>query len=446
MDERGVANQPTSQLVIGDKRLPLKIVRTVIFSVALILIGVGIGYQYHELSGKIPVLAEGTGKNYPKQLTHDQLDFTLFWQVWEALHSTYLDPEQLDDQALIYGAIQGMTAAVGDPYTVFLPPTENQRTKEDLNGAFDGVGIQLGYKRDTLAVMTPLDDHPAIRQGVKAGDLILNIKDESKGIDEDTAGMSLQEAVSLIRGEKGTAVTLTLYREEKGTFDVTIRRDTIVIPSVEYEIGDFVDEAWQEQADGEVLWIKVRRFGDRTPEQWAEAVNIMIQNREQLSGIILDLRNNPGGFLKGAIDLASDFIPEGLVVEQEGRSENQVFEVTKRGRLLGVPVVVVLNGGSASASEIMAGAMRDRIQAPIVGEQSFGKGTVQEAVDLQNEAGLHITTSRWLLPSGDWIHETGITPDYEVTLPETDSASDSAQIPDTQLQKAVDVLKTIVQE
>ena len=242
-------------------------------------------------------------------------------------------------------------------------------------------------------------------------------------------------------GKKGTPVTLTLFRESKGQWEVTIVRDTIVIPSVEIEVGNWGNEGWVKDEKGTVAWIKVRRFGDNTQAQWDQAVNQITTMMGQLKGIVLDLRNNPGGYLEGAVSLASDFIGEGVVVNQQGRLETKTYQVDRRGRLLGMPVVVLINGGSASASEILAGALRDRVQAKLVGERSFGKGTVQEALDLSSKAGLHVTTAKWLLPNGDWIHEEGLKPDVEVKLAETTSASASADMVDKQLQQAITTLE-----
>jgi carboxyl-terminal processing protease len=367
----------------------------------------------------------------------------MFWEVWDTLERSYLNKEDIDYEKMIHGAIQGMTSSLGDPYTVFLPPQENKRAKEDLNGEFEGVGIQLGYKRDTIAVMAPLDGMPAIKVGVRAGDLITNIKDEAREIDTDTIGMTLPEAVLLIRGPKGTPVTLTLYREGTGSFEVSIVRDTIVVPSVELSIGywDEVNEEWVESSDGDVAWIKLRRFGDRTKAEWDVAVRQILARESSLDGVVLDLRNNPGGYLMGSIDLASEFIMEGVVVQQQGNDKTETFKVSRIGRLPRVNLVVLVNGGSASASEILAGALRDRIGAKLVGERTFGKGTVQEVVDMRDGAGVHVTTSRWLLPNGDWIHDDGINPDVVVELPDLPVGADIEEMVDTQLKASVKVLK-----
>jgi carboxyl-terminal processing protease len=419
-------------------RVSLGVVRNLVLASALILLGWGVGYG---MAGGSVENAVGLRSN-PMPLQRDELDFRMFWEVWDTLEASYLEPEDIDYQKMINGAIKGMTSALGDPYTTFLPPADNKRAKEDLNGSFEGVGIQLGYRRDTIAVMAPLDEMPAIKQGVRAGDLILNIKDEAREIDTDTIGMTLPEAVLLIRGPKGTPVTLTLYREDRGTFEVEIVRDTILVPSVELSVGDWDEEAseWVESSDGKVAWIKLRRFGDRTRAEWDEAIRDIIRLEPQLDGVVLDVRNNPGGYLMGAIDLASEFILDGVIVQQQGRTGTETFEVSRIGRLPRVNMVVLMNGGSASASEILAGALRDRIGAVLVGERSFGKGTVQEAVDLRDGAGIHVTTSRWLLPSGDWIHEDGLEPDVIVELDDVDMATDSAELVDRQLERAAELV------
>ncbi|OGV95637.1 hypothetical protein A2W24_07110 [Microgenomates group bacterium RBG_16_45_19] len=427
-------------LRVGRRRWPLTLIRNGLMGVTLVVLGAGLGYAwaFKQINQtQIPSVLKAW-RQAPEQmkLDKDGLDFSLYWQVWETLEKNFLETEKIDPKEMVYGSIQGMTAALGDPYTVFLPPEENQQTKEDLNGEFDGIGVQLGYKRDTLAVMAPLEGHPAIKQGVKAGDLILHIKDEQKQLDVETAGLTLPEAVTMIRGKKGTPVTLTLYREDKGTFEVTIMRETIAIPSVEWEYGEVTDKGWVKQTNGTIAWLKLRRFGEKTQPEWDEAVADIVKHRDNLKGVVLDLRNNPGGYLTGAIDLASDFIPEGVVVQQQGRAETQTFKVTRRARLINLPTVVVINGGSASASEILAGALRDRLQVKLVGERSFGKGTVQEAIELADQAGLHVTTARWLLPNGDWIHEDGLKPDVEVTLPD-EVASEAANLKDSQLEAAV---------
>lgn len=343
-----------------------------------------------------------------EKINKSEIDLGLFWQVWDKLGESYLIKENLKPKEMVWGAIKGMTASLGDPYTVFLPPDDNQSTKEELSGAFEGVGIELGFKDKTLAVVAPLAGMPAEAAGIKAGDYIFHIKDELKGVDTETTDMSLPEAVKLIRGKKGTEVALTVLHEgETETKVIKLRRDTIVIKSVVLE--------WQGEGKNVAL-LKLSRFGDRTQSEWDEAVREILKHN-QVKGIILDLRNNPGGYLNGSVALASEFLSPGqIVVRQESaKGETETFSVTKTGKLLTQPLVVLVNKGSASSSEILSGALRDNRRAKLIGEKTFGKGTIQEALDVAEGAGLHVTTAKWLLPSGQWVNETkGITPEIEV--------------------------------
>jgi len=323
-----------------------------------------------------------------------------------------------------------------------LPPSDNQASKEDLNGEFDGVGIQLGYKDgNRMVVVAPLSGMPAEKAGVQAGDYILHIKDDAKGIDMDTQGLSLPEAVKNIRGSKSTNITLTLLHEGASQpYSVELKRDTIIVPSVEVKFGYLDNGSWKLEDNGKsaaktVAWLKLSRFGDLTNKQWDQAVDKIINN-SRCTGVILDLRNNPGGYLNGAVSLASEFLDEGtLVVKQENADGSEVNLKTNRpGRLVKTPLFVLVNKGSASASEILAGALRDWNRGKIVGENSFGKGTVQEAMDLRGGAGLHVTTAKWLLPKGEWINKTGIAPDITVAMDEKDPTRD------LQLEKGAEIL------
>jgi len=370
----------------------------------------------------------------------ENVDFSLFWQVWDRLEENYLEKEALKPAEMVYGAISGLVASLKDPYTAFLPPQANKESKEDLAGEFEGVGIQLGYKDSALAVIAPLSGTPAESAGVKAGDLIVKIKDEQKGIDKETGGMSLPEAVSLIRGKKGTAVVLILAREGvKEPFEVEIVRGTIIVKSVEVEIKNVKCQMSNVKCQ-QVAHLKLLRFGERTNQEWEEAVYKIQDTRykiQDFKGVILDLRNNPGGFLNGAVWIASEFLDKGVVVQQDG-GENGVetFSVNRQGKLTDIPLVVLVNEGSASASEIVVGALKYHGRAKLVGEKTFGKGTIQEAQDLEGGAGLHITIARWLLPDGSSVDKEGIKPDFEVKMDEKDSTKDS------QLEKAVEVLIT----
>ena len=355
-------------------------------------------------------------------------DMGLFWTVWGRLEDQYLDPKAIDPKKMVYGAIEGMTQALGDPYTSFFPPTENTRSKEDLSGEFSGVGIQLGFVDKTLAVMSPLPDNPAIKAGIKAGDLIIRIKDEQKKVDKDTNGININEAVDLIRGKSGTEVILTIYREKdkEPTKEFKLTRQTILVPSVTLE--------WVGEKKNIPL-LKVNKFGEKTAAEWDKSVKEILAKKTGM-GVVLDLRNNPGGYLQRAVDLGSEFIADGLIVSQAGKTETENFRVNRQGRFVGQNLVVLINKGSASASEILAGALRERVGAKLVGENSFGKGTVQEAEELPGGAGIHITIAKWLLPSGKNIHGEGLKPDVEVKyeVNEKDSKADN------QLDKAIEVL------
>ena len=357
-------------------------------------------------------------------------DFSLFWTVWDKMNAEYVDKTALDAAKMVNGAISGMVAAVGDPYSVFLPPQENKEAKEDLGGSFEGVGIQLGFRDGQLAVVTPLEGMPAIKAGVRAGDYILHIKDEAKKIDKDTDGMSLPEAVKLIRGSKGSEVELELLHNNNGekSYTVNLVRETIVVKSVQLET-----------IDNNVAWIKLTRFGDLTQDEW----NAIVSSLGEVRGVVLDLRNNPGGYLEGAVYIAGEFLPAGKnVVSQQSGDGTKIDDAVKRnGRLLKEKLVVLVNKGSASASEILAGALQDYKRAKIVGEQTFGKGSVQQPEDFPGGAGLHVTIARWLRPNGDWIDKKGITPDVVVKYEPDENASDSADWKtDLQLKKAVEML------
>ena len=360
-----------------------------------------------------------------------ELNLSLMWKVKRMLEEKYLDRAAMVDQKMVYGAISGLVASLDDPYTVFLPPTENKSANEDLAGSFGGVGISLGYKEGRLAVMTPLPKTPASRAGLLAGDLILQIVDKNKEVDRETSGIALDEAVGLIRGEIGTEVLLKMYRVgEKGAFEVTLEREEINVASVELE--------WKEVKGKKVAWVKLYRFSENLYQEWPELVNTINQEKgSNFGGIVLDVRNNPGGFLQASVLVASDFIKEGVVVTQEstGGKKEEYRVDPKRGKLLEDKMVVLVNGGSASAAEILAGALRDFERGKLVGEKTFGKGTVQQPEDFADGSGLHVTVAKWLLPSGKNIHKEGVMPDVEEKWKVENKEGE-----DNQLDKAIEVL------
>lgn len=358
----------------------------------------------------------------------ETLDFNLFWRVWDTLHAKYFDKNKVIDSELTYGAIRGMVAAVGDPYTVFLTPKENKVVQEDLQGSFEGVGIQIGFRGTQLAVMAPLPESPAEKAGIKAGDYIMVIKDEAKDLEIGTVGITLQEAVEAIRGPKNTTVNLTLLREgQDEPFTVDIKREAIDVPSLTIE---YLEE------DKSIAHVKLIKFAGETFDEWDETVAEIVKN-PGVKSIIFDLRNNPGGYLQAAVELASDFLNTGdiVVIEEDYTGKKEEFKVEKLGRLKNMKLVVLVNKGSASASEIFAGAIKDHERGKIVGDTTFGKGTIQEPQQINGGSGLHITIARWLTPKSIWLNETGLKPDVEV-----EDKSDTEE--DEQLQKAIEVVKS----
>lgn len=353
------------------------------------------------------------------------VDFSAFWKVWDTLAVSYFDKTKLVPSEMIYGAIKGMVSAVGDPYTVYLPPQENKVVQEDLQGSFQGVGIQIGFKGTQLAVIAPLPNSPAEEAGIKAGDFIVGIKDEKKGIDMGTVGINLPDAVEAIRGPAGSKVTLALLRD--GTNDpflVDITRKEINVPSVILSLV----------SNDSIAQIRLLKFAGETNGEWQKTVNAIVGD-PNIKGMILDLRNNPGGYLQGAVDVAGDFLPNSTLVvyEETASGEKNEFRTERLPRLAKIPLVVLINKGSASASEILAGALRDQADIKIIGETSFGKGTIQEPRQLENGAGLHITTAKWLTPKSFWVNDKGLEPDIKVE----DNLETSD---DEQLQEAISQL------
>lgn len=422
-------------------KFSLQIFRTIVVSGLIFLLGSIIQYRYNYVV-KLPIVSKTTqdvtyqdvkGTTLTKLLDTDvpaerkEIDFSVFWQAWNILEEEYNEPDKMDSEKMVDGAIGGMVASLGDPYTAYLPPEDKVRSGEDLAGAFFGVGIELGYVDGVLAVVSPLDGTPAAAAGVQAGDLILRVKDTVKKTDEATTGWALSEAVDRIRGPKGSEVILTMYRKDKAAepYDVPLLRQEIVVKSVELK---FVEEKGKR-----VAHIRLSRFGERTQAEWMEAVQTILKEKGNIKGIVLDMRNDPGGFFDEAIRISSDFITSGPIVIQKGRFSDQTYNSNGSARLVGIPLVVLVNGGSASASEIVAGALRDRLSAKMIGQKTFGKGTVQDRRELKNGGGIHVTIARWMLPGGAWIHEQGIPVDVEVQ-------DDPATVADEMLIKAIETL------
>ena len=397
-----------------------------IFSAVLFLFGSGYRLGQHRL--KQNNSSTGLAK------ADTTADMSLFWNVWDILEEKYVNETKLNKEKMVFGAIKGMVASLDDPYTYFMTPAENKESKDDLGGLYEGIGAQLGKKDDQIIIVAPLKGSPAEANGVLSGDAILEVNHKS------TQGWTVGKAVNEIRGKRGTVVRLTLGRASD-TVEVKIKRESIAIEPIELSYKTAKD--CSDSDCPEVAYIRVVQFGDQTNEKWDNAVVEVAQkwNTQGIHGLILDLRGNPGGYLESAVYLASDFLKQNtLIVKQVySKSRSKDYRVTRSGMLYDIPVVVLIDQGSASAAEILAGALRDHSKAKLVGEKTFGKGSVQEAMDLNQNTGLHVTVAKWVLPKGVWINGTGIMPDEKVdnTIVETDTLTDAT---DNQLQKAIEIV------
>ena len=335
-----------------------------------------------------------------------------------------------------------MVQSLGDPFTMYLPPVANTDFKQGLAGQFSGIGAELGTKDKNIIVIAPLDGSPAERAGIKTGDIIIKVNSQL------TTGWDLSKAVAQIRGPKGTAVVLTVvHKDSTKQIDLKITRDVITVKSVVTDIANakcttsncslvVKGNPCTDSTCVKYAYIRLSQFGDNTNQEWAalaKGISEKINQDKTIKGVVFDLRNNPGGYLTDAQFIAGEFLPMGTLVvsEDDGAGQTQQLKVSRQGLLLTPKVVVLINGGSASASEIVSGALRDNKRAILVGDKSFGKGTVQEADDLGDGAGLHVTIAKWLTPNGTWVHGKGLTPDVSVALDPKDPARD------TQLEKAV---------
>ena len=379
------------------------------------------------------------------------VDFSTFWNVWQKLEASYYDKTKLDPQKMLNGAIEGLASSLGDPYTMYLPLQQNTNFKDGLAGQFSGIGAELGTREKQIIVIAPLAGSPAQKAGIKAGDLILKVDGEA------TANWSLPFTVGKIRGPKGTSVTLSiLHKDSEKPQDVKIVRDIITVKSVAgwvKKVKEIESISTSSRSAGlrgasksieendKVAYIRLSQFGDSTNNDWISIISdfaLKMQTDKSIKGLIIDLRNNPGGYLSDAVFIASEFLPERtpVVLEDNDQGTRITRSVERKGLMIDAKVVILINKGSASASEIVSGALKDnkvngKSRAILVGETSFGKGTIQAANDLGNGAGLHITVAKWLTPNGVWVNGTGIKPDIEIALDEKDPNHD------LQLEKAV---------
>ena len=354
----------------------------------------------------------------------ENINFSLFWDAYNKLQEKFIDPEKIDDQKIIYGAIEGMAKSLGDPYTSFFSPEDAQRFAQDLSGTFEGIGAEIGIKKNQLTIVAPLEGTPAQEAGLKAGDSILEINGKN------TSDFTTEEAVNLIRGPKGTYVTLTIYRDGwPSAKDIEITRQTIKIDSTKWELKD-----------GNIAYVQIFQFDESLSGDFKNGVYQILQSPAKK--IILDLRNNPGGYLETAQEIAGYFLENGqtvLIEDFGGKKEQQIYKAPGNGELLKYPIVILINEGSASASEILAGALRDNRNAQLIGKKSFGKGSVQELAELRGGSFLKITIAKWLTPKGHSISEAGLEPDIKIEITDKDAEKQK----DPQLDKALEIIKDL---
>ena len=344
--------------------------------------------------------------------------FAPFWEVWDLVHERYLR-QPVDDNALIEGAIDGMLATLDDPHTRYLSPQDQQAAQESMDGEFQGIGAEVEDVDGNITVVTPIDGSPAEAAGIQPGDILR----QADGV--DLTGMDVSEAAALVRGPAGTTVSLVIERDGE-LLNIDIVRDVIKLATVR---GEILEEG--------IAYLRLSRFGNTTDTELAEILPDLLA--ENPSGLILDLRRNPGGSLDTTVEIADQFLDEGLVlVERFGDGDERPFEADSDGLAQEIPMVVLIDEGSASASEVLAGAIQDRNRGVIIGQISFGKGTVQTWHTLSNNGGVRVTIAEWLTPNNGSIHETGLTPDYYIPLPEFEA---DAEFEDTQLQAAIDFLQ-----
>ena len=396
--------------------------KNLIIFVALVLFSSGF------IIGRLSLPSETKLQNIANKDAGDvtNVDFAPFWKAWNIINEKYVPTnstttDRVSDQDRVWGAIEGMTKSLGDPYTTFFPPVESKSFAEEISGNFEGVGMEVGMRDNILTVISPLKNTPASRAGIKSGDKIVQINTTV------TNGLSTEEAIQLIRGKKGTPVKFTIVREGvKVPLEISVVRDVIDIPTLDTE------------TKGDVYIIRLYNFSAISPNLFRDALRKFVESGNHK--MIIDLRGNPGGYLEAAIDMASWYLPAGKVVVKEdfrNNQDNQIFR-SKGYNIFNnnLKLVVLIDGGSASASEILAGALHEQGVATLVGTQSFGKGSVQELVNVTPETSLKVTIAKWLTPNGISISHAGIAPDVVIKLDDAEFLKGN----DTQLNKALEIL------
>ncbi len=391
-----------------------------IFSFTMLIVGIFIGMKENKV--KTPEQVKEITINELENLfsNNQEINLELFKDVWDIIHEDYLYKNDVDDKEVFYGILAGMVYSVDDPHSLFLDPEVTEEFTQELNGSFYGIGAEIGIKKGDLLIIAPLADTPAERAGLKPMDKILAIDDL------DTSVMSVDKAVTLIRGDKGTEVILTILSQDSNTTkEITIVRDKIDIPSVKYTIEE------------DIGIIEIIHFNSDTKDRFTKIAQKVLNDSPQ--GIIIDLRNNPGGYLGVSVDIASSWLEEDQVVVREtfaDKRNDKSYNTGKELDLSNFKTIVLVNEGSASASEILAGALQDYNKATVVGKNTFGKGSVQQLITLDDGSSVKITVAKWLTPNGRSIEEEGIIPDVEVDRTSEDYNNDI----DPQLDKAKELI------
>jgi carboxyl-terminal processing protease len=403
------------------KKSPSKVL-LVLFCILFLLLTFSGGYFIGESHAARTFVPEGEARvvgqgSLSPSLAKD-IDFRDFWNIWNLTKEKFYK-QPVSDKDLYYGALKGLVSGLHDPYSVYFDPDEARKFNEDLNESFVGIGAQIGIKGERLTVVAPLDDSPAQKAGLLPGDWIVSIDKL------ETLGMSVEEAVSKIRGEAGTEVVLQISRKGLDLLkEIKIIRQKITVDSVKWKIED-----------GNLMTISISTFNGDTASLFTSAIQEALS--KNVKGIVLDLRSNPGGLLTSAVDVASAWVGYEPIVSEKGQSASNVINGVTAPRLHGIPTVVLVDGGSASASEIVAGALQDYGYAKLIGTTTFGKGSVQDYQELPDGSAIKVTTAEWFTPKGKNINKTGIEPDIKV---EFDLEAYKKNEHDNQKQTAREVL------
>ena len=393
-----------------------KITATILLVFGFFFFGIYLGFHNGPAIEKITTISN---KETPAEI---KTDFAPFWKVWQTINEKYPNADKITDQDRVYGAISGLVGSLNDPYSLFFSPDDAKMFESDIEGSFSGIGMEVGIKDKVLTVIAPLKDTPAYRAGIKSGDKILKIDQTI------TSNLSIEKAIKLIRGEKGTTVALTIFRVgDKEPREIKVVRDIINVPTLDTDI----------RTDG-IFVIKLYSFSANSASLFRDAIKKFYESKSDR--LLLDLRGNPGGYLDAAVSMSSWFLPSGKTVVSEDYGDKAKQKIH---RSAGYDIftdklkfAILIDSGSASASEILAGAMQDYGKAKLIGEKSYGKGSVQEVVDITPDTILKVTVAKWLTPKGNSISEKGLTPDYVVEFTQKDADAKK----DPQMDKAVELL------